>query len=309
MLDQLDCWRKLVGAHLDLKQKITSPFRVDNSPGCFLEEVNGVIRFRDYQQKFLHGADIVAAYAHVYNCSQPLAMAQLKMGYFPPRNQLTVFSSATRPGVQRKGPAVVEIQPFIQKGVPVFTQKHVEFWEKRKVAMETLQGWMNHKVLALHSWGLNGDWQICNELTFCYLFENGHCKIYIPGRKVGKFPAGTTRMNDIWRWEKPENTKLIVDKSFKDGCHNVRLWPDYDTWVFQGERIIPEQLPDFFKYEKIVLKGDNDTPGLKAVSALLDTFKDAKTMFYPTHIKGKPIKDTDDMVINKFEDLAKKLMP
>ena len=306
-LDQIKCWRLLIGAHVDVRQRITSPFRPDSTPGCFLEERDGVIRFKDFQQRVMHNADIADAYAHIYGCRTETAIALLQAGEFPARNRGEIKTGNYVRKSKYEG-SLIDVQPFIFQGNPVFTKKHMEFWESRKISYETLQGWLDHSVYAAHSFALNGEWELAEGLTFAYKFNNGNTKIYAPGKK-NKFIMSTMRTDDIWRWERPGHTKLIIDKSFKDGCHNIRLWPDHDVWVFQSENTIPSELPDFSKYEKIVLKVDNDEAGAKSLGKLLDIFEEGLPMYYPSVIKGVKIKDTDDMVVHGFEDIAKRLMP
>lgn len=267
-----------------------------------------MIRFKDFQQKVMHNADIADAYAQIYGCKAETAIALLQAGEFPARNRSQIKTGAYVRHAKYDG-AVIEIQPFIFEGNSVFTKRHMAYWDERKISYETLQGWKSHTVYAVHSYALNGEWRIAPDLTFAYKFSNGNTKIYVPGNRQNKFPLSTTKTQDIWRWEKPENKKLIVDKSFKDGCHNIRLWPDHDVWVFQSESTFPEHLPDFSKYEKIILKVDNDEAGAKCLSKLLDIFEDGLPMYYPSVIKGVKIKDTDDMVRSGFEDIAKRLMP
>jgi hypothetical protein len=306
-LDQLHCWQRLLGSPVSLGQAITSPFRPDNKPGCFLQQLpNGDILFKDFGAYIGHNYNVINAYSHVYQCTTGEAITNLYFERFDKIVPVKIGEIVAAPCANDD--TVITVQPFMQGAVPVFTQNHLDFWKVRGITLPDLQSCSNHKVLAVHSFKVNDLWSIANRTTFAYQFDNGRVKLYQPGASR-KIIASTATTDDIWKWNRESDT-VIVDKSFKDGVLTAKMFPQADVWAIQGESMISEELKTLSKYSKILVKGDNDQAGETAVSKILTMIDSpiAIPFFFPKEVKGSKIKDTDDMVMSGNGEYAKKLM-
>lgn len=309
-LDQLECWRKLLGFRVDLGQKFTSPFRPDSNGDCYLAPYRGLILFKDYTKHHMHNKTVVQAYCQLAQCTQREAISNMMVGLYP-QSLAVKFTNERKVIRDPDSPCIIQYQPYTYKDQPVFTKAHLEYWAKRNITYTDLQTADNHSVLAIHSWAIDGAWVLPKTLTFAYLFDNGHIKLYEPGApKKYRFPAGTATENDLWMWTRGSKV-LIIDKSFKDGVHTSKMFPETDVMVFQGEGIFKPELVDS-SYERIIIKGDNDGPGKaalkKKVVLLAEHSAEVIPFLYPETVRGKAIKDTDDMIINGFEQEAENLI-
>ena len=301
-LDQLYCWQKLLGFPIGLGQAITSPFRVDSDPGCYLQERNGIVLFKDFADKIMHNKTVVSAYSHIYQCTVFDAVKLMELDLFPSRTTFTPITIGNRIVSPTHSHITIEIQPFVRNNVPAFPEQHLQYWKKRNLNEVDLQSCDNHQVLAVHSWAINGHWKVCKDITFAYVFKNNHVKIYVPDTPK-KFIASSTTSDDIWQWNTGSEI-LVIDKSFKDGSHTHKMVPDVDVWAFQAEGHTPSILPETSHYKKVIIKGDNDRAGKDAVTKLIELIPIAKSLFYPMALHGVKIKDTDDLVMNGFEHYA-----
>lgn len=309
-LDQLECWRKLLGFQVDLGQKFTSPFRPDSQGDCYLAPYRGLILFKDYTNHHMHNKTVVQAYCELAHCLPREAISHMMVGLYP-QSLAVKFSNERKVIRNPDDPCVIQYQPYTYQDKPVFTKLHLKYWEERNISYNDLQSADDHSVLAIHSWAIDGSWVLPKTLTFGYLFGNGHIKFYEPkAPKKYRFPASSVTENDLWKWTRGSKV-LILDKSFKDAVHTAKMFPSTDVMVFQGEGIFNPDLVNS-SYERIIIKGDNDAPGKaalkKKVVLLANHSAEVIPLLYPETVKGKPVKDTDDMITNGFYQEAENLI-
>ena len=123
-LDQLQCWQKILGSPVSLGQAITSPFRPDTNPRCYLQLCNGAVLFKDFGSPIGHNYNVINAYSHLYNCSTAEAIVQMYFDRFVKSVvSIRVSSSVAAP---KQNSSTLIVQPFMQGAVPIFTPNHIK---------------------------------------------------------------------------------------------------------------------------------------------------------------------------------------
>ncbi len=312
-IDQLDAWRHILGAFIDPYDKITSPFRADTHANCYIREYQGLLLFTDHAYKIYNGYNCVKAWAFVYNVDYYTAVQMIYDHQFHqalPAIQRSVTASGEKM-TRSFGSANIQFEPYLFGSEPTFTEIDKHYWSKRGVSTRQLQD-PTQPVYSVHHYYVNG--RLYYPLTYpCYAYhfpETNHTKLYCPNNpKDDKFPASTATSEDIWKWLDPTNETALVTKSYKDGRLISNFGLDIDVYAPQSEGTMPEKLIKSLSYYKnVVILYDNDNPGKQAAAALQQAVPNSVTLFYPSEIDGKCIKDTDDMVVNRFSSQAKELI-
>jgi len=312
-VDQLEVWRWITGhPSLQVNQFITSPFRGDNKPRCYIRKRGNVLLFTDWRDKKYMSYTCIHAVAELagLNIYNELSTAASLVGtkFIDGVDIQLSITPVTTYGTKRvettNGSAVITPQPFLYNGKPTFREIDKEYWyDKRGIGKDILLN-ENQPVLSVQSYYLNGK-QYFPQTYPCFALcfkDSGHVKIYQPNSPKGKrFPVSTTDNKDIWKWfyDFLPTEQCIITKSYKDGAMLYNCLKDsnlkVDIYAFQSEGTIPFEFIDSVNedhYRKLILF-DNDMAGITAAYKLLEYIQHALPVFYPLDWG----KDTDDVYL------------
>lgn len=305
-VDQLKIWRMILGLNVDLNQMITSPFRADNIPTCYLREWNGQILFTDWAFTHYNKHTIIHAIAELNGISHSQA-TDMVHDYHYYGIAITVgnimCTSTTRKVIVNKEKSKMFFEPYQLDGQPSFTDLDKQYWSKRDVSFPELlnntQPCYSVKSIKINDTNFLPKTYPCYALTF----ENSsNFKLYCPlNSKAERFPVSSATRNDYWKWIHNTNS-CVITKSFKDG-YLINKLTGIDTFAFQSESMYPDDLSFLNNYDNKVILYDNDTAGyegsMKLQSTLeINNYKKVKRIYYP-QLLGK---DTDDVVVNGYKN-------
>lgn len=309
-VDQLKIWKIILGVNVELNDLFTSPFRSDNKGSCYLRQYNGLIMFTDWANTSFNKFTIAHALAHLNGISYYDAMTMIHDYHFYGRAiqvGSVICTSTTRKVKPSKGNKTF-FEPFTNNGTPAFTTADVDYWSKRDVSynelLNTNQPCYSVKHIITNGYMYNPKTYPCYALTF---ETSDHFKIYCPNNpKEERFPVSSATHNDYWKWTSNNtNNGCIITKSFKDGFLINKL-TGLDTYSFQSENMIPDDVSFLNKYDKKIIIYDNDEAGYKGSSNLEQHLvskgnNKVSRLYYP-YTMGK---DTDDVVVNGYKTFVK----
>jgi 5S rRNA maturation endonuclease (ribonuclease M5) len=310
-LDQLYCWRSLLGYDIKLGDKILSPFRIDNNPNCILRYApDGNILFSDLSRG--DHVSIIEAVKRLKNLSYIESLNYLstlktnKIYHNPPKykNQFRII-----------------ICPYIDKEKnPIYFKKDKEYWSKRLISSNNLKEDLVYRVKKFK----------CNSKKNPYVFTehilNELCYSYIVNNKIKLHFVETTDKSKRFISECGENeignldnlplygNSLIISKSYKE-CRIIRNINYNAIWV-QGESIdIPKNIKINLlkRFKNIFILYDNDESGYLNAKKLKDKFN---KIIPDSTFSGNVTKynDLDDFMVDKqsyskLEFEIKKIFP
>lgn len=310
-VDQLKLWRIVLGVEVDLHQMVTSPFRTDTVPTCYLRERYGLILFTDWAFTQYNKYTVVHAIAHLNGITYSEAL-DIVHDYHYYGKAITVYNilctSSTRK-VSTGNKAEIMFEPFVLNGQPTFTEEDINYWSTRDVSFPELlnnsQPCYSVKRIQINGTNFIPKTYPCYALTF----ENStHFKLYCPlNPKQERFPVSTANKNDYWRWVNNTDS-CIITKSFKDG-YLVNKITGVDTFAFQSESMYPEDLLFLSRYNKKVILYDNDNAGYDGSERLQKQllhsgYSNVDRVYYPNDLG----KDTDDLVVNGHKNYIKQFI-
>ena len=301
LVDQLEVWSDILSVSAEIGRYVTSPFRPDNNPKCFLRDYNGLILFTDFAFPEYNKFTCVHAVAKLKQvnlqtaanliCNKYLHKADIKFYGLPTiqTNEKTTIN---------KSSSSIHFEPFRDStGQACYSNIDKEYWIKRNVSSSQLQ---KHDVYSVHHFFINQQYIKPKLPSFAYLFNNGNVKIYSPYDLKHKW-VSTCTSEDIWKSiDFPPSEFCIITKSLKDLMVLENLI-DCDIYAFQNEGVIPD-LNFLSVYASVLVLYDNDLPGYKAAKTLVQAIKNfgftAKAIFIPEELKSK---DIDELYINEGE--------
>lgn len=307
-VDQLKIWRMILGVEVDLHQTITSPFRVDNIPTCYLRQYNGLIFFTDWVFREYNKYTVIHAIAHLNGISYDLAGDMIHDYHYYGR-AITVgnviCTSSTR-RVNTGNKSAIFYEPFTLHGKPAYTTADVDYWNARDVSYPELlnskQPCYSVKNIIVNGFISHPKTYPCYALTF---ETSDHFKLYCPlNSKEERFPISSATHNDYWKWDN-NSSDCIITKSFKDGYLLNKL-TGIDTYAFQSENMVPDDVSFLNKYNNKVILYDNDNAGMRGSSNLKNRLlsnghSKVTTVQYPQTMG----KDTDDLIVNGYKSFIK----
>lgn len=298
--DQLEIWSSIISV-AEVGRLITSPFRADSEPKCFLREYRGIILFTDWAFPKYNKFTCVHAYAHVKNIKLSEAASILYSKRFFKKNYDVVPKKITVGSKIKIGQSNSHIHfiPHTHEGKSAWTKTDKEYWTKRYTSSHELEEANIFSVYAFYV----GNTYIKPKIYPCYaLVLNGKIKIYQPYNKEYKWISNTSA-EDIWKFERNSNVCLITS-SLKDSLHWKR-YTDYDIHAYQSEHIKPKD-KDYTKYDKIIINYDNDLTGIIKSYELIDylDYKVANIFFFPKSLG----KDSDEVLVKVGEEQFKNLI-
>lgn len=291
-------------------QYTTSPFRVDNEPGCWFERSlhSGKLEFIDYADPLFNKQDCfscVKRYFKLSNFYSTLVFIQksLKDKVNITRNceNLAVFV----PKEKKKVEIYIKPRNFIQSDKIV--------WFKYGITRKQLT---EDNVIPTSKYVLTNTKKgtiIFNTYTHCYCFsefEGNRKKLYFPYRKGNKRFITNCNQNDIGGLKSLVKAKqIVITKSYKD-CRVLRNQGVNCIW-FQNEGMLPEKnlLKEILKpYKDIVVFFDNDETGLKAAKKAIDYINElglkgkARKIHLKEELLCEKIKDSSDYYYYRGKD-------
>lgn len=299
-IDQLQCWSMILGSNVSLNQLITSPFRLDNKPTCYLREHNGVVLFTDWAFPSFNKYTVIHAVAHLKGTTFTQAIQILEDFVYhcvpiPVNNKVTVTDTILTLTGERKH---IYYETYTYDGKISYTELDKAYWAKRKVAFPELLNtqqpcysiyryWVDGKVYYPKTYP-------CYALTFD---DSQNFKMYCPYAE-NRFPLSTATSSDVWKW-KSHTSACVITKSYKD-AFLVNKITGIDTYAFQSEGTIPKDLSFLSQYNTKLIVYDNDKAGIKASDILKQHIGDARQMYYPEQLG----KDTDDLVVKGLDNIV-----
>jgi hypothetical protein len=299
-VDQLKCWSMVLGSEVSLNQLITSPFRLDNKPTCYLRDYNGVVLFTDWAFPSFNKYTVVHALAHLKGttftqASQILYDFVYHNVLISVNNNIVITDTILTLTGERKH---IYYETYTYDGQVSYTQLDEDYWARRKVKFPELLA-TQQPCYSIYKYWIDGKAYYpktypCYALTFN---ESQNFKMYCPYAE-NRFPLSTATSSDVWKW-KSHTSACVITKSYKD-AYLVNKITGIDTYAFQSEGIIPKDLSFLSQYKTKLIVYDNDKAGIEGSNILKQKLDDAKQMYYPKQLG----KDTDDLVVRNMENIV-----
>jgi hypothetical protein len=306
--NQLEIWQMILGQPVGIGEFISSPFRGDNTPRCYLRRYNNLVLFTDWAFPEYNKYTIVHAVAHfkgiAYKEAKSLIAGLVKYN-IPILNVRGNIIRTHHKVSFTQDRKQLSFEPFFNNGQIAYTTEDVKYWAKRSITLDELRD-AEQPCISIHRYWLNG-FPVHPQSYPCYALavrNSSNYKIYCPNnQKDRRFPVSSTTKEDVWSWIS-DSTTAVLTKSYKDGLLAHKL-SKLDTYAFQNEGVIPSDLSFLEKYTRTILVYDNDEAGYNAATKLKDKLPGTvKLLFYPRELG----KDTDDLVVNGHSDIAKELL-
>lgn len=301
-------------------QYLCSPFREDNSPGCWFErgQLNGKLVFMDYADPSFNRSDCfdwVKRYFQIPNFYQTLVFIKDHLISGKPIDEAGVDIKSIREKAKARKKRRCEI--FIKPRN--FNQSDKLIWSKYGISRANLE---EDKVIPASKYILKntkkGD-LTCLAYTNCYAytdFEENRKKLYFPLRYgKGRFITNCTQ-NDVGGINKisSDTSQIIITKSYKD--YRVLKNRGANVVWFQNEGMFPHQdllLSFLSNYTDIVVFFDNDETGKEASSKLVGIINNllpgtARSIIIPEENLSIGIKDPSDMYFLKGMENLKQFL-
>lgn len=300
------------GFKIDFNEVYTSPFRKDKSPGCYFDWYNNRLFFIDFATErvidkiWLKRVDCFAAVQILHKLPNFIATLKYIHGKL-------CLSEKPKLGKEKQTKVIINksvIIPFKRN----FVKADKDFWSSYYITKQQL---IDDKVMPIKAYTvrtIKGIYSsVLNEIAYCYCdFYSNNKKIYFPTRKKdfkrSRF-ISTTDHNDIGgiQYLPVIGEKLVITKSYKDW--RVLKNNKIDAVWFQGEGLIPEDLPKLLKrFDETIIWFDNDKQGIKYSQNLSELCKsyelsNIKQVFVPS-IKPS-IKDPSDFIKHNIIEFKK----
>jgi len=288
-------------------QYTTSPFRVDNSPGCWFQySLKGELRFVDFANtEIINGIkmsnidcfDAVQVYYKLGNFYKTLEFIKEKLidGKNIEHNIRVV-----KPRVEKKS---VEIYIEVRN----FDSRDKRFWNRYGISKQNL---IDDNVFAVKKFNLLNTRKgniLKRVYDPCYSysnFKNNRKKLYRPFKKGrGRFITNC-KADDIGELDSlvAYGKQLVISKSYKD-CRVLRN-ENLDSVWFQNEGMVPsnEILISLCKrFSNVVVFFDNDEAGIQAsikITNIINKFfpGKARNLYLPERLNlERNISDPADM--------------
>lgn len=299
---------------------VTSPFRLDTSPGCWFEYLDdGVLRFKDFGNPKKFGRiklanidcfDAVQAYFKLPNFYQTLRFIKAKL---IDNVEFTVQSKEAIQTVQKpiiKSLAKKELEIFVCPRK--WNNKDAAFWKRYHISKDNL---IEDQVFPISKMRLkntkSGNYSFTLfDPSYAYTeFKNSRKKIYRPFAKdqTKRFITNCTN-EDVGSIKHlvPYGRQLIISKSYKDR-RVLKNFGLNSVW-FQNEGQFPnnKSLSRLVsRFDKILVFFDNDSTGIQAskalslkINSLLGSHR-SNFLYLPESLLINKIKDPSDLVYKK----------
>lgn len=307
--NQLEIWSWCIGRTAELGRYITSPFRVDNHPGCVLKNWNGAVILMDSSGRTGHGFTCLHAVAHFKNfykngglnlyLAKSLVLYNLTFGSKPtlcPEPVLTGFKRS-----EESIDTLIKFYPYGGPETPGWTVEDINYWNRRKVSQAQLEdASRGGRVFSCSHYIINESVIKAHGLCYAYTI-NDKVKIYQPFAPKEFKWFSTVTPDDFWHTQRGCR-KLFMAKANKDHLIAENLFPDYDILSPMNEKALPSNFFEILDcYEETVAVYDNDETGISTLAQLRDY--GVKTFI----VDNPDCKDIDDVVCKNLPIQFKQL--
>lgn len=295
-----DIFQLVFDSELTEFEYLTSPFREDNTPGCWFEEdLNGRLKFIDYTRNPCR-MDCFSAVQEFYkipNFYQTLTFIKEKLIDDGKSSTKTLKKRVVKKKEKKSVEMLIQTRDF--------NEKDRDFWTKYHITKQNL---ISDGVFAIRTYMLkntkSGDF-IFRVTGLCYGytdFVSGNKKLYRPHSKDKFKFISTCTKNDVGgvRDLDYEESKVLITKSYKD--YRVLKNLGVNAVWFQSETSFPdvevlEELLGTFK--NIYVFFDNDKPGIIASESMVKILKANFKADIQNIRLEEGSKDPSDLIVNK----------
>lgn len=280
-----------------VSQYVTSPFRLDNNPGCWFEySPRGELRFVDFaNNRVINGIrmsnidcfDAVQVYFGLGNFYKTLEFIKEKL---IDGKDIQPVARVIQP---KKSIEKKSVKIYIE--ARNFDSRDGKFWSRYGISKQNLIKDKVFPVKRIKLLNTKKGNKLIRVYDPCYAFTNfkdEKKKIYRPYKKGrGKFLTNC-RADDIGEVDSVPTVgrQLVISKSYKD-CRVLRNENLNSVW-FQNEGMVPssEILISLCKgYNEVVVFFDNDEAGIQAsskITSIINKFfpGKAKSLYLPEHL-------------------------
>ncbi len=304
LIGEEDIFKLVFGKMPEELEYVTSPFRLDNNPGCwFQRDIGGSLRFVDFANfETIQGITMsnidcfnaVQVYFELPNFYSTLKFIEERLikgrDFIPSSKKRELTTSHLK-----KAKVRIVFEPRN------FTKIDGRFWGKFGITKEQL---IEDKVFPVLKYTIinskaGKDVTVRPDSpTFAFTnFKSENVKLYAPYLKKGKFITTCTE-DDIGELDSIPNKgdKLIISKSYKD-CRILRNFQYHSIWI-QNEVTFPANnllLSICNRFDEIIVFMDNDRTGIwmaGRLCELINTFFPNKAR--PLHLPPEHFKSITD---------------
>jgi hypothetical protein len=294
--DQLTVWSWILGQYVSIHQNLTSPFRPDRNPSCYLRQYKNILLFTDYGEPQYNKYTCLHAIQHFMggslNDAAWVAKVHLELNIPPLLNQKVIVGDYKKHSEHSK----IHYVAHMDGDMPVYTQNDKEYWSPVGVTTCDLRE-MN--VYSLKYFYLDDRRIIPSIPSYAYVINN-RVKIYSPKAPSRYKWMGNTKSGDIWQTNLDQD-KLLITKSLKDLLVLKKLLPDWKIIVPQNEGVSFNY--DFENYKELKILFDPDTGGFAGSERLLNHIGRGERLFFNKNIG----KDAYDCGMNSMTLLNQEL--
>ena len=293
-------------------ERVSSPFREDNRPGCWFHVgFSGRLLFCDWGsqivangQKVVH-IDCFSAVQIYYNLNSLYeSLHFIRKHLIQGKNLPSIERTLVKRAVKKDTLIYTEVRPFFEPDK--------RFWSRYQITSQNL---IDDKVFAVNRFkvlnGKNGDW-ICSPTDVCYAyteFENNKKKIYRPYKKDKMKFISNCVPNDIGGLRHIDYAakQLMVAKAYKD--YRVLKNQGKNVIWFQNEVTIPDVeiiIPIISHFNEVIVFYDNDRTGITQSLVTSEVFNShipniARPLYLPERYAADHVKDPSDLIHRKGE--------
>ena len=254
---------------------ITSPFRVDNKPGCkFIISHNDKLVFNDFASTMPYMDCFDAIQIHYGFKSFYQTLRFLHKTYV--QGKKPIISGARPTSIIKARTTSIQIENRL------YERKDINYWKQYGITIENLIADHVHAVSKYKVLKSKTNGQVKRVYDICYAytpFKKGRMKLYFPKRKGKVRFLSTCTKNDLGLLANHPTlgNKVIITKSYKD-CRVLRNLGYHSIWI-QSEGTLPKYSILYEQvggYRSIYLWYDNDPAGKKAADIFITTYTSLK---------------------------------
>lgn len=271
-----------------------SNYRKDKHPTCKLKWYGTKLLYFDNATTDFKGVDCIKFVMLIKNLTYQQALKDI---YFTMNNKSLNLPSISKLDVISK----TSNNTTIKLNFKDFSKEDIEYWEQFKIDINLLKQYNVHSVKEVYIKNKNGEYfnaRKNNELCYCYLFNDGSCKIYFPHRKIYRFLTNSQYIQGL---DQLNNPKFIVWTTSLKDLMCLKLF-GIQGLAMPSENCIPK-IPDNLKHLPQFYLGDADQRGLRYSLAVKKQLN-IPILIFPKELYKLGCKDLSDSIkILDFETI------
>lgn len=239
---------------------ITSPFRIDQNPGCWFGYHNNKLYFYDFGNPAYNTIDCFQAVMIAYNLS---SFKEVLIFIIENNFMMKIKTPKELLNITR----INKINKQINFSPRKFLEFDKNYWQPYGISKQNL---IDDKVFPISKIYINTETEqksfVTHDICYAYTdFGGGRMKFYFPYKKKQKRFMSSCNQNDIGNINDLDlsSKSIVITKSYKD-CRVLRNLNINAVW-FQNEGCIPDDDTLFGMlsyYDDIVVFYDNDVTGI-----------------------------------------------